>query len=82
MKKHLYTFLKNDIDFKLAYYREYKNTKGFKALLKENIRFFVENYDIYLDKPYLDISYLRVNNRIVDIDLLYDIFKESLSEGC
>ena len=82
MKKHLYTFLKNDIDFKLAYYREYKNTKGYKALLKENIRFFVENYNIYLDKPYLDISYLRVNDKIIDIDLLYDIFNESLKEGC
>jgi hypothetical protein len=81
MKKHLYTFLKNDIDFKLVYYKEYKKIKGYKALLKENIRFFVENYDIYLDKPYLDISYLKVNDKIVDIDLLYDIFKNNLSES-
>ena len=77
MKTILYEHFKDDLDF-IEVYQKHNNgkTKGFKSFLKEQIRFFVDDFDIYLDKPYLDISWLKVNNKIVDVDLLFDIFVE------
>jgi hypothetical protein len=81
MKKEIYEFLKEDYVFQQDYLKYHKTLWGFKSFLKGIIDGFISDYDIYLDKPYLDISYLKVNDKIVDIDLLYDIFKESLREG-
>ena len=81
MKKQLYDFLKNDQYFE-SLYLEHKNTlKGFKGFLKGIINAFVNDYNIYLEKKDLGICYLKIKNKIIDLDLLYDIFKESLREG-
>jgi transposase len=81
MKTILYNYYKDDSDF-IDVYKKNNNgkVKGFKSFLKEQIRFFVDVYDIYLDKPYLDISWFKVNDKIVDIDLLWDVFMEGIDE--
>jgi hypothetical protein len=81
MKTVLYNYYKDDSDF-IDVYKKNNNgkVKGFKSFLKEQIRFFVDVYDIYLDKPYLDISWFKVNDKIVDIDLLWDVFMEGIDE--
>lgn len=81
MKKKIYDFLKNDQYFHSQYLKHHKTLWGFKSFLKGIIDGFISDYDIYLDEPYLDICYLRVNNKIIDLDLLYFIFNESLREG-
>jgi len=80
MKTILYENFKNDLDF-IDIYKKYNKgkTKGFKELLKENIDFFIDNFDVYLDKPYMDVSWFKVKNKIIDIDLLYNVFKERLT---
>jgi hypothetical protein len=70
-----------DIDFLKCYKKNNNNRlKGYGLFLKEIIEEFTYNYNIYLDKPYLDISYLKVNDKIIDIDLLFDIFKLAIEE--
>ena len=52
-------------------------------ILGDCIKDYLYNFD-YLDKEYLDISWLRIkqNGRfvLVDIDTIYDIFKTDLRE--
>lgn len=81
MEKIIYDYLKDDQDFKELYLNHKKTLKGFKGFLKGIIEAFVSDYDIYLDKPYLDVSYIKIKDKIIDLDLFYAIFKESLREG-
>ena len=81
MEKNMYDYLKDQQDFQELYLNYKKTLKGFKSFLKGIIEAFVSDYDIYLDKPYLDVSYIKIKDKIIDLDLFYDIFKESLREG-
>jgi len=81
MKRILYDFVNQDDDFKNLYKRYNKNKiSGFKSFAKRNIDVFVSDFNIFLDKPYLDVSYLKVKDKLIDLDLLYDIFKNYLEE--
>ena len=82
MKSAIYNLLKDDHDF-ISLYKAHNNesTRGYKALLKREIYFFISDFDIYLDKPYLDVSYMVYNGRYIDLDLLHDIFKNTLKEN-
>lgn len=81
MKQALFDLLKEDADF-LEVYKEYNNNdeKGFLSLLKDSISFFISDFNIFLDKAYLDISYFIYKNRYINLDLLYSIFKEGAKE--
>ena len=81
MKTFLYNETKHDQDW-IKLYKQYNNNKikGFKTLLKDCISSFVENYNIFLDKPYLDISYIRYKNKFIDLDLLDDIVVNDIKE--
>ena len=35
---------------------------------------------MWLDKAYLDCCYLKVDNKIIDLDNIYEVFKEYLLE--
>ncbi len=81
MKTFLYTEIKDDPDY-IKLYKKYNNNKikGFKTLLKDCIYSFIENYNVFLDKPYLDVSYIRYNNKFIDLDLLDDIVVNDIKE--
>ena len=81
MKRKLYDFCKDDYDF-IDLFKNYNggNERGYKTAIKESIRFFVDNLNIYLDKPYIDVSYLRMDDKLIDLDLLHDVFKNDLIE--
>ncbi len=82
MKTILYDNFKNDLDFIEVYKKHHKGkTKGFKKRLKENIEFFIDNFNVYLDKPYMDVSWFKVKNKLINIDLLYDVFLEGVKHG-
>lgn len=77
----LFETLKNDEDF-VNLYASYKgNLEGFEDYFKSTIENFVGDFKIYLDKPYIDISYIKLkDNSLIDIDLLWNIFKNGLEE--
>lgn len=77
----IYNHYKNDYDFKAVYIKSLGSLKGFKDYLKITLNTFINDFDIYLDKPYLDVSWFKFNGRYIDIDLLYDIFKDYLKES-
>jgi hypothetical protein len=81
MKKFIYATIKNDQDF-LSVYKQHNNgsVKGFKTFLKSCISYFISEFNIFLDKPYIDVSYLRYNDKLIDLDLLHDIFVNSIKE--
>ena len=82
----LYIRLKDDHDFIDCY----KRTQGGKGLLTcdELIRAAILNYlynGSYLDKPYMDISYIILNQYgravIVNLDEIYEYFKDAIDES-
>ncbi len=81
MKTFLYNEIKDDPDY-IKLFKKYNNNKikGFKTLLKSCIYSFIENYNIFLDKPYLDISYIRYKDKFIDLDLLDDIIVNDIKE--
>jgi hypothetical protein len=81
MKKFLYETMKHDPEW-LSVYKQYNNNnlKGFKSTLKNCIDFFINDFDIYLEKPYIDVSYLRYKNKLIDLDLLHDIVINHIKE--
>lgn len=81
IKKVLFDVLKGDEDFIDAYASYKKNLEGYEVFLKRTIECFVSDFNIYLDKPYIDISYLKLkNDSLIDVDLLWEIFKSDLKE--
>ena len=80
-RKGLYDFCKDDYDF-IELFKSYNdgNERGYKTAIKDSIRFFVDNLNIYLDKPYIDVSYLQMDDKLIDLDLLHDVFKNDLIE--
>jgi hypothetical protein len=82
MKEFIYSKIKNDHDW-LSVYKQHNNgsIKGFKTFLKSCILFFISEFNIFLDKPYIDVSYLRYKDKLIDLDLLYDIFVNSIKES-
>ena len=76
IKQALYNYCKSDHDF-IQEYKSFKGSlNGFNSYLSDTIDLFINDFDIYLDKPFLDLSYLEIGNLIIDIDLLFDLFKD------
>lgn len=89
----IFNYLRDDGDF-LDAFREYWGKKypernaamgnEYKKTLGDCITDYLYNGFDYLDKEYLDISWLRIkqNGRfvLVDIDTIYDIFTNDLRE--
>jgi len=76
----VYNFLLNDDDFKKLYLNRKNNYNGFKDIIKDTVEIAFD-YDtaLYLDKPYLDISWLKLKNKLINLDYLWEIFVERLS---
>ena len=83
-KSMLKNHIKNDNDF----YNLWKNQRGkfidFDKLCDITIDYIYSNNtikeSIFIDKKYLDISWLQFNNsnKIINLDFIYEIFKDTL----
>lgn len=91
----IFNIIKDDDDFLRAFDKIYLKTcpqydskiesirqekrRAYIKKLQDDIKFYLYNFD-YLDKQYLDISWLLIKQygraRIVDLDTLYDIFTD------
>jgi len=82
----LAAFLINDDDFKTAYYKHNSEDadiiKGSHSGYKNAIRQFLyshyqeDTFNYYiLDKRYIDLSYIIINDNIINLDDLYIDFK-------
>lgn len=81
IKEVLFETLKHDDDFVDLYASYQENMEGYEDYFKSTIEHFVGDFNIYLDKPYIDISYIKFkDNMFIDIDLLWGIFKDGLNE--
>jgi hypothetical protein len=82
MKDIIFNTYKYDKDFIQCFKENNNNSlKGYIPFFKDIIRFYSENFNFYLDKKYLDISYLIIDKKILDIDLLFSIFQNNIKEG-
>jgi hypothetical protein len=94
MKKYeleTYKFLKNDFDFIMTFCKAANihystfmactpaKTK-YNDLLKECLCFCFTDINPFLNKPYLDISYLVINNKYVNLDEIHFCFKDIVNE--
>lgn len=85
MNKYELEFIKfalNDDDFKDTYIKYKHNLTGFEELIKDvaSYCFNDDNFNPYLNEEYLDCCYLKVDNKIINLDDIYEVFKEYLLE--
>lgn len=87
-------YLKREDDFLIYFIRHIKHKAlidliGVRADLISNYQeameklidsFLSEEEIYYLDKPYMDISYLKIDNRLIDLDTIWEEFK-AIIEG-
>lgn len=81
MKKYEKEFVKfamTDDDFKDEYLKTKGTLKGFEDVIKEvaSYCFNDEYFNPYLDKEYLDCCWLKVANKIINLDDIYEVFKD------
>lgn len=73
-------YLLNDNDF-LNLYNKEKRKEKFCYYIENAVMDYLYNFSL-LDKEYIDISHLSIKyygkKHIIDLDCIYDIFKESL----
>ena len=79
--KKLITFLKQDDDFKSVYNR-YETEYSYKS----TIEYFINDIELNgfiptIDKYQLDTSYIEIDNAIIDLDCLYNEYKNVLDDG-
>ena len=81
-EKEFIKFALNDDDFKSTYLEYKSDLTGFKELIKDvaNYCFNDDYFNPYLDKAYLDCCYLKINNKIINLDDIYEVFKDYLME--
>ena len=85
MNKQELKFIKfalNDDDFKDTYLKYKHNLTGFEELIKDvaNYCFNDDYFNPYLNEEYLDYCYLKVDNKIINLDDIYEVFKGYLLE--
>ena len=75
-------FALNDNDFKDTYLKYKPDLAGFEELVKQVANYCFNNdyFNPYLDKEYLDCCYLKVDDKIINLDDIYEVFKEYLLE--
>lgn len=81
-KKIVKKIILKDNDF-IECYKKSKTKKSFESVIDELIEYcFYSEFNPYLEKKYLDYSWLenKENGHIVNMDDIYDVFKEILEE--
>jgi hypothetical protein len=78
----LHAYILNDSDFQDYYKqaRQLKNLKGYKYFIKQWLGHYLDNpqWIALIDKPYLDYSYVIINDNIIDLDSLFIDYKSDL----
>lgn len=81
IRTKVYNFLINDYDFKMKYIDTHNSYEGFKETVKDTVYLaFDFDSELYLDKAYLDIAWLKVKDKLINLDLLWDIFINNLKK--
>ena len=85
MNKYEKTFIKfalNDDDFKNEYLAVKGDLNNFEDLIKQVALYCFNDpyFNPYLDAEYLDCCWLKVGNKIINLDDIYDVFKSYLIE--
>ena len=74
MKKRLYHYVMSQDDFLMM-------CRSDKKVIKEFLDYEFENKMIkYLDKKYLDIAWVIIDSKIIDVDSLWNDFKSYLGD--
>lgn len=75
----------DDDEFKKVYIKKHGNLKGFKETLENTIEFCFNDayFDPFLDKPYLDYTWLKFKNlkKYINLDDIYDCFYLDVNES-
>ena len=80
MKDKLTQFLLEDDDFKNAY-NSYNVIDSYDITIKTLINYICDEIDLYtLDKKYLDVSYVIINDTIIDLDGVFDFYESNLKD--
>ena len=86
LKKMLKKFIINDIDF----IKKQNSNKKYLILEKITFNNLIDNVlndifenmqeSLFLNKKYLDISYIIFNDKIIDLDFIYSVFVDYLND--
>lgn len=81
-EKEFIKFALNDDDFKNTYLEYKSDLTGFEELIKDVANYCFNDgfFNPYLDKAYLDYCYLKVGHKIINLDDIYEVFKDYLIE--
>ena len=76
-EKAFIDFALNDDDFKNEYLSHKHTLNGFKEMIElvADYCFNDPYFNPYLDKAYVDYCYLKVGNKIINLDDIYEAFK-------
>lgn len=81
-EKEFIKFALNDDDFKGTYLEYKPDLTGFEELIEDVANYCFNDgfFNPYLDKAYLDCCYLKVGNKIINLDDIYEVFRDYLME--
>jgi|GEM_PF-3065834 len=81
IEKELYTFLLEDEDFKQVWIANGSMLTDYHIALKELLSYvFYSEFNPYLDKPYVDYAWIEIQGYIINLDDIYDCFKNMMNE--
>lgn len=81
-EKEFIKFALNDDDFKSTQLEHKPDLTGFEELIKDVASYCFNDklFNPYLDKAYIDCCYLKVGNKIINLDDIFEVFKDYLME--
>lgn len=68
-------FAINDKDFEAYWQKTMYNMKDYGMTVYESVEIAFNSGQVFLDKPYLDVSYLNIDGKLIDLDYIWDIYK-------
>lgn len=75
----------NDDEFKKVYLKKYGNLDGFEEALKNTLEYCFNDayFNPFLEKPYLDICWLKFKNlnKYINLDDIYECFYLDVNES-
>lgn len=77
----LIQYLSTDKDFQKVFNKVQEVNKNieYKETLTDVImNCYFGDYNLYLDKTYTDIAWIKINNNIINLDDLFDVYKNYL----
>lgn len=73
IRKKLYKVLENDFDFEGQFVKSaYCDNDVYENVLSDFLNNFETMKPFMLDKKYIDITWIVINNKILDLDAIYN----------